>query len=65
MKTENVLKNQCAEDEVREARRDYNRRWRRKNPEKVAAIKLRYYRKKLQELTEQTEQEGGASNDDE
>lgn len=48
-------------EELKRLRRAYMKEWRRKNPEKVAAAQLRFYRKKAQELTEQT---GGANNDD-
>lgn len=34
---------------AREARRQYQRNWRKNNPEKVAAIQARYWGKKVKE----------------
>lgn len=38
--------------EAREARREYEREWRRKNPDKVAAKAARYWEKKAREAAE-------------
>lgn len=43
---------------IRAARARYAREWREKNPEKQAAIVLRYWLKKARELQEQAESEG-------
>ena len=43
--------------EARDARAAYQRAWRRANPEKVAAIKARYWNKKAKVAMEAAEQE--------
>ena len=42
----------------REAKRQYQREWRRKNPDKVKAINDRYWKKKGQEYLAALAQEG-------
>ena len=37
-------------DETKEARREYHREWRRKNPERVAQIQERFWHKKAAEI---------------
>ena len=37
-------------DEIKEAKREYHREWRRKNPERVAKIQERFWRKKAAEI---------------
>ena len=53
---------EITDEEIIEARRAYQRarqaEWRKKNPEKVAAIQRRFYEKKRRELA----QKGGAVN---
>ena len=36
-------------EELRKARNEYYRQWRKKNPEKVKAAQLRYWMRKLEE----------------
>ena len=36
-------------EELRKARNEYYRQWRKKNPEKVKAAQLRYWKRKLEE----------------
>ena len=38
-------------------RTEYHKEWRKKNPKKNALIQLRYWKRKVAELTEQEEQE--------
>lgn len=40
-------------DEIREAKREYHREWRRKNPERVARIQERFWTKKAAEIRSQ------------
>ena len=47
------------DEKVREAKREYQREWRKKNPEKAAAIYRRYWLKKVAQIIEQEK----ASND--
>ena len=42
-------------NKIKKARRDYQREWRRKNPEKVKATQERYWLRRAQELTRDTE----------
>lgn len=37
-------------EKAKEARREYAKRWRKNNPEKVKAIQNRYWEKKAEEL---------------
>ena len=37
------------EEKIRDAKRDYHRQWRKKNPEKVRAAQERFWRRKLEE----------------
>ena len=41
-----------------EAKRAYNREWRRRNPEKVKAAQMRHWEKKARELREQEREHG-------
>ena len=40
-------------EKAAEAKRQYQRAWRKKNPEKVAAIQERYWRKKFEKTEEE------------
>jgi DnaJ-domain-containing protein 1 len=42
-------------EEARELKNEYFRKWRKNNPEKVAAAKKRYWEKKVKELKEKKE----------
>ena len=44
------------EQSVLMARREYQRRWRKNNPEKVKAIQQRFYQKQAQKLAAANEQ---------
>ena len=46
------------QDSIKKARRDYQREWRKKNPEKVKAAQERYWLKKAQ--SEEGEKRGKA-----
>ena len=47
-------------DEQRAARREYQRRWRAENRDKVKAIQQRFYQRQAEKLTAETEK-GGSS----
>lgn len=47
------MDNKVIDDKVREAKRKYQRDWRKKNPEKAAAIYRRYWLKKAAQIIEQ------------
>lgn len=47
---------------AREAKRQYHRRWRKKNPERVASAQARYWERQADKLAaevEEREKEGG------
>lgn len=45
------------DEEIREARREYDRQWRQKNPDKVRAKNRRFYEKKARERRAANNQE--------
>lgn len=47
---------------AREAKRQYHRRWRKKNPDRVASAQARYWEKQAQKIAAEVEEreEGGA-----
>lgn len=47
-----ILKDYAAAAAKREARREYQRKWRQNNPDKVKAIQQRYWEKKGREYLE-------------
>ena len=47
--------NEDKSDALREARKQYYKNWRAKNPDKVAAIQARFWQRKLEEQTKQVE----------
>lgn len=51
------------EEKVREAKRMYQREWRKKNPEKSAAIYRRYWEKKAAAIAEQQKGQNDENND--
>lgn len=55
-------------EEAKKARNEYLREWRKRNPDKVAAIKARYWEKKAKEANNDDgagncESDGGAGQD--
>ena len=46
-------------EKARKQRNEYIKEWRRKNPERAAAITKRYWEKKVAELEAAAENEGG------
>lgn len=51
-KQREYMKAYCAKPEVKERGNETCRRWRRNNPERYAAIQMRYYQNKLQKAME-------------
>lgn len=48
------------DDEAREARREYMREWRKKNPEKVRAINRRYWERRAERIRKERKNEVSA-----
>lgn len=49
------MKNNTLTDEQRAARREYQRRWRAQNKEKVKAIQQRFYQRQAEKLAAETD----------
>lgn len=52
-------------EKAREARREYYRRWRKENPDRVASAQARFWEKRARQIAEEAEkaegrQKGGA-----